>query len=81
MISILEYVLEWNSLVVLEKTNLVAHLDLFAEADKQRTKIGQNTKVIALVISILECISDWNEIMQSSSAWKDEFSGNTYFPI
>ena len=38
------------------------------------SKIGQNTKAIALVFSILECISEWNEIAQSSSARKGEFS-------
>ena len=71
--------------VVLGNANLMVLLslsDLLAGDDYRPPlewpKIGQNTKAIALVFSILEHVSESNEITVSGSTWKGESSGITY---
>ena len=72
-------------LVVVEETKpgvILSCSDLLAGADNRPhlewPKIGQNTKAIALVFSILEWVSEWNEIAPSSSSQRDETRGDTF---
>ena len=61
---------------------ILSYLDLLAGADNRPPlewpKIDQNNKAIALVFLILECVSEWNEIVLSSSIQKGEISGDTF---
>ena len=61
---------------------ILSRPDVLARADNRSPlewpKIDQNTKAIALVFSILECVSESNEITVSSSTWKGKSSGITF---
>ena len=60
----------------------VAHPDLLTGADNRPPlecpKIGQNTKAIALVFLILECVSESNETALPGGVWKGQSSGDTF---